>query len=280
MNRLTKPHASSSNHSPTAFLQDQIESTRHSIDDILARLADRLDPRSLFADITNLFLNRSDSFDLEEVKDSVSNSLREVGRKAKENPIPVALGCIVIASLFLKKRSRLGKAEEVLRDVADEVTDGVADAKRKLGRKVEETKESLREAASAGKEAILERSASARQSLAEFTETGREKLGEFASDAVSKGENHPIGLAVGALAVGFLAALVLPTTRKEKAVLGDSADRTISRLKATGTDIANEAKSVIHENQLDPEGLRERAASLIQRSSRRARHIVEDHLEP
>ncbi|HQZ26607.1 MAG TPA: hypothetical protein PK648_00550 [Verrucomicrobiales bacterium] len=276
MNRLTTPHPSSNNHSTTAFLQDQIESTRQSIDEILARIADRLDPRSLFADITNLFVNRSDSFDLEEVKDSVSHSLREVGRKAKENPIPVALGCLVIASLFLPKRSRHGRAEEVLDEVAEEVDD----AKRKLGRKVRETKESLREAASAGKEAMVERSASARQSLAEFTEAGREKVGALASDAVSKGENHPIGLAVGALAVGFLAALALPSTRKERAVLGDSADRTISRLKASGADLADEARSVLHENHLDPDGLRKRAASLIQRSSRRARHIVDDHLEP
>jgi hypothetical protein len=276
MNRLTTPKSSSNGHSAASYLEHQIESTRNGIDVILTQIADRLDPMSLFADLRGLFVDRQDTFDPGEIRDAVSHSLRKAGQMAKEHPVPVVLSCLTIASFFLPKRNLQRSTEDAFEEVAEEAVR----AKRKLGRKVKETGESIREAASAGKEALADRTSSMRHSLADLTESGKDKVGRIASEVESKTEDYPIGVAAGALALGFLAALALPGTRREKSVMGNSADKTVSRLKATSADLADEAKSLLHENDLDPDGLRKRASSLIQRTSRKARGLVEDHLEP
>jgi hypothetical protein len=60
-------------------------------------------------------------------------------------------------------------------------------------------------------------------------------------------QENPIGLAVGAMAVGFLAGLVVPATRVEQERIGPIADEVKDIAVETGRDVVDKAKEVAQE---------------------------------
>jgi hypothetical protein len=102
------------------------------------------------------------------------------------------------------------------------------------------------------------------------------KVGEMTPDGsdVTQGmgrmkrlaERNPVGLAVGSLAVGFIAGLLVPSTRMEDERLGPMADE----VKATATDAGREA--------LDrgKEVVQEAGASAIETAKERGREAGEE----
>jgi hypothetical protein len=62
--------------------------------------------------------------------------------------------------------------------------------------------------------------------------------------ARSIAQDNPLGLAVGAIAVGFLAGTLLPSTRVEDEKLGELSDDVIERAKATGQEALEHGKQV------------------------------------
>ena len=62
--------------------------------------------------------------------------------------------------------------------------------------------------------------------------------------AKSVAEENPLGLAVGALAVGFLAGMLIPATRVEDERLGPVADDVKERAKETGQEALERGKQV------------------------------------
>ena len=62
--------------------------------------------------------------------------------------------------------------------------------------------------------------------------------------AKSVAEENPLGLAVGAIAVGFLAGMLIPSTRVEDRKLGAISDEVIERAKDTGQEALERGKQV------------------------------------
>jgi ElaB/YqjD/DUF883 family membrane-anchored ribosome-binding protein len=62
--------------------------------------------------------------------------------------------------------------------------------------------------------------------------------------AKSVAEENPLGLAVGAVAVGFLAGMLIPSTRVEDEKLGSMSDDVIERAKETGQEALERGKQV------------------------------------
>src|SRR3954452_20161017 len=65
-----------------------------------------------------------------------------------------------------------------------------------------------------------------------------------AKRAASVAQENPLGLAVGAVAVGFLAGLLVPATRVEDEKLGAVSDDVIERAKETGQEALDRGKQV------------------------------------
>jgi hypothetical protein len=57
-------------------------------------------------------------------------------------------------------------------------------------------------------------------------------------------QENPLGLAVGAAAVGFLAGMLVPSSRAEDEKLGPMADRVREQAKETGQEALDRAKEV------------------------------------
>ena len=71
--------------------------------------------------------------------------------------------------------------------------------------------------------------------------------GEQVSRFKDTAERNPIGLAVGAAAVGFVAGLLIPSTRVENERMGEVSDRFIDAAKETAGDAVERGKQVAQE---------------------------------
>jgi gas vesicle protein len=65
--------------------------------------------------------------------------------------------------------------------------------------------------------------------------------------AAGLAQENPIGLAVGAMAVGFLAGLIVPATRVEQERIGPIANEVKDMAMETGREVVDKAKEVAQE---------------------------------
>ena len=126
-------------------------------------------------------------------------------------------------------------------------------AKDKVSQKMEDVKSKVSETATRAKEAVTGTTSrvgdaasgtAARVGLA--IPTGGE-ANQQAKRAVGVARENPLGLAVGAVAVGFLAGLVVPRTRGENERLGPVADQVKDKVKETGQEALDRGKQVAQE---------------------------------
>ena len=70
-----------------------------------------------------------------------------------------------------------------------------------------------------------------------------EKVGRVKDTA----ERNPLGLGVGAAALGFVAGLLIPSTRVENERMGEMSDRVVDAAKETASDAVERSKQVAEE---------------------------------
>ena len=68
--------------------------------------------------------------------------------------------------------------------------------------------------------------------------------GDQVRRAKSVAQENPLGLAIGAVAVGFLAGMLVPSTRVEDERIGELADDVKERAKQTGQEALERGKQV------------------------------------
>jgi ElaB/YqjD/DUF883 family membrane-anchored ribosome-binding protein len=68
-----------------------------------------------------------------------------------------------------------------------------------------------------------------------------------AKRAVGVAQENPIGLAIGSVAVGFVAGMLMPSTRVEDEKLGPMADQVKESVKETGQEAIERGKEVAQE---------------------------------
>jgi hypothetical protein len=113
------------------------------------------------------------------------------------------------------------------------------DVKARAKDSIQDKKESVMGAASSAKERLV----GAGQSVGDATPDS-DQVKRQARRAKSVAQENPLGLAVGAVAVGFLAGMLLPSTRVEDDKLGAMSDDVIERAKETGQEALERGKQV------------------------------------
>jgi ElaB/YqjD/DUF883 family membrane-anchored ribosome-binding protein len=113
------------------------------------------------------------------------------------------------------------------------------DVKARAKDSIQDKKESVMGVASSAKERVV----GAGQSVGDATPDS-EQVKRQARRAKSIAQENPLGLAVGAVAVGFLAGMMLPSTRVEDDKLGAMSDDVIERAKETGQEALERGKQV------------------------------------
>jgi gas vesicle protein len=115
-------------------------------------------------------------------------------------------------------------------------------AKEAVSETVDNVKAKVSDTATRAKEAVAgtaSRAGDATPSRGEVKQQGRRVAG--------LARENPLGLAIGAAAIGFLAGLAVPSTRVEDERLGPVADQVKDKVKETGQEALDRGKQVAQE---------------------------------
>jgi gas vesicle protein len=283
----------------SADLAADLEITLNRIDKTINQLASKMNPKSIGSEIGAYLVDSLEHFEIGDIRRIASRTADRTGQVIKDHPVPVLLGCLAVASFFLPRewhsarrkeeeiqgrlRSAAGAAAATASATAERLTSAATREAEALARTARSTGHAVSEYAGQGVEKLDELAHRASDRIAEAAhktaDVARDSSARLRSAASDTAENHPLGMALGALAVGFLTALVIPRSRKEENLMGDTADSVREYVKGVGSAIAHDAKEMLHENDLDPEGLQKRAVRAIDRATSRTRRGIEDHLD-
>jgi ElaB/YqjD/DUF883 family membrane-anchored ribosome-binding protein len=126
-------------------------------------------------------------------------------------------------------------------------------AKDAVAGKVEAVKDKVSDTATRAKEAVTGTASSVGDSVSTTTSRlgdrtpDRQQVKQTAKRAVGVAQENPLGLAIGAAALGFLAGLLVPSSRVEDEKLGPIADQVKDRAKETGQEALQRGKEVAQE---------------------------------
>jgi|SRR5215207_831185 len=126
-----------------------------------------------------------------------------------------------------------------------EIREGIEQTRGEMGETVEalghkaDVKTRTKESIAAKRDKVKERISGA------TPDAGEVKQG--AKRAAGVAQENPIGLALGSVAVGFVAGMLLPSTRVEEEKVGPMADEVKERVKETGQEALDRGKEVAQE---------------------------------
>ena len=160
-------------------------------------------------------------------------------------------------------------------------------AKEAVSDKVDSVKAKVSETATRAKEAVTgtasqagEAASSAASRVGDATPSG-DQVRQRARRAAGIAKENPLGLAIGAVAVGFLAGLVVPSTRAEDERLGPVADQVKGKVKETGQEALERGKQVAREAASSTaEAAKEHGQDLAQSAKQRSQEVRDQASSP
>ena len=139
----------------------------------------------------------------------------------------------------------MGQDPDAIRREIEETRERMGETVDALGYKADvpsRTKEKVTGTVSSVKDRIV----GAADSVNEATPSTGDVKGA-AQRGASVAQANPLGLAVGSIAVGFLAGMLIPSTRVENEKLGPMADQVKDQVKETGQEALEHGKQVAQE---------------------------------
>ena len=121
-----------------------------------------------------------------------------------------------------------------------------ARAKDAVSEKVENVKSKVSDTATRAKEAVTGTTSRVGGRVADATPSSGQ-VRQQARRTAGLAKENPLGLAIGAVAVGFLAGLAVPSTRVEDEQFGPMADQVRGKVKETGQEALDRGKQVVQE---------------------------------
>jgi gas vesicle protein len=165
-------------------------------------------------------------------------------------------------------RAELGETVEAIGYKADVP----ARAKEKVSDTVDNVKAKVSDTATRAREAVA-----GSASRVGDAAPSRGEVKQQARRAVGLAQENPLGLAIGAAALGFLAGLAFPSTRVEDERLGPVADQVKDQVKETGQETLQRGRQVAQEAaQSAVQTVRERGQEQGQDLADSARQSAQD----
>jgi ElaB/YqjD/DUF883 family membrane-anchored ribosome-binding protein len=136
----------------------------------------------------------------------------------------------------------MGQDPGQIRNDIEETRARMGDTAEALGHKAD-VPGRAREAISDRVESVKSTFSGAKESVSDATPSGGD-VKQGARQAVGIAKENPLGLAIGATAVGFVAGLLIPSTRVEDERIGPMADQLKEQAKETGQEAVERGKHV------------------------------------
>ena len=121
-----------------------------------------------------------------------------------------------------------------------------ADVKSRAKESLQDTRDSAKESVMQSTRSVKEKLVGAKESVGEATPDSQQ-VKRQARQAKGLAQENPVGLALGAVAVGFVAGLLIPSTRVEDEKLGEVSDQVVEKAKETGQEALEHGKQVAQE---------------------------------
>ena len=139
----------------------------------------------------------------------------------------------------------MGQDPSTIRKEIEETRAEMGDTVEALGYKAD-VKSRAKENVQGKVDSVKEKITGAKDSVSSSTPDSGE-VKQQAKKAVGMAQENPLGLAVGAVAVGFLAGMLIPETKVEHEKLGPMADQVKDQIKETGQEALEHGKQVAQE---------------------------------
>jgi len=126
-------------------------------------------------------------------------------------------------------------------------------AKEKVSEKVDNVRSKVSDTATRAKEAVVGTASRAGDSVSDTASQvgdrtpSRGEVKQRTRQVAGMAKENPLGLAIGAAALGFLAGLAVPSTRVEDERLGPVADQVKDKVRETGQEALDRGKQVAQE---------------------------------
>ena len=147
----------------------------------------------------------------------------------------------------------MGQDPEVIRREIEQTRERMGDTVEALGYKADvpsRAKDAVTDRVTSVKEKITGATSSVGDSISGATGTMNDRTPSTGDvkDAAKRGaglaQENPLGLAVGSIAIGFLAGMLIPSTRVENEKLGPMADQVKDQALQTGQEALEHGKQV------------------------------------
>ena len=139
----------------------------------------------------------------------------------------------------------MGKDPETIRREIEDTREEMGDTVDALGNKAD-VKGRAKGAAKERKDAVMSKIGIAGDKVSETTPSG-EDVRQGARRAAGIAQENPLGLGIGALAAGFLAGLLIPSTRVEDERIGPMADEVKDRAREAGQQAVDHGKEAVQD---------------------------------
>jgi hypothetical protein len=166
-----------------------------------------------------------------------------------------------------------------------------ADVKTRAKQSLQDRKNSAKEGVVGATQSVKEKLVGAKDSVSDSAGSttsrvsdatpDREQVKTQARRAKGLAQENPLGLAVGSVAIGFVAGLIVPATRVEDEKLGEVSDQVTEKVKETGQEALEHGKQVAQETaQSAQETLKEGAQQHGQEVKRTAQENAQEAASP
>jgi gas vesicle protein len=136
----------------------------------------------------------------------------------------------------------VGKGPGEIREEIEQTREEMGDTVEALGYKAD-VKARAKEKITGKRDQLKERVTRTGSRAGDATPDG-EQIKQGAKQAAGIAQENPLGLALGSVAVGFVAGLLVPSTRIEHEKIGPMADQVKARAKETGQEALEHGKEV------------------------------------
>lgn len=148
-------------------------------------------------------------------------------------------------------RHKLSAKTHRLEETSHQLESTALSLKNQLKNKTQNTMDSIKETANSVAESASQWTAAAADKTRHATESISNglKRGYWASEERYERalDKHPLALGAGAFALGLLASLALPNTRRENKMLGEKSHAAIAAAKRRGSELIEKGKAVAEE---------------------------------
>ncbi|HSD79220.1 MAG TPA: DUF3618 domain-containing protein [Solirubrobacteraceae bacterium] len=172
----------------------------------------------------------------------------------------------------------MGEDPRAIRNEIEETRERMGDTVDALAYKSDvksRAKESVSDKVTSVKDKVVGAKDSVTGTVSDRTPDGRQ-VQQQAKHAVGVAQENPLGLALGAVAVGFVAGMLIPSTRVEDEKLGPVADQVREKAQETGQAALEHGKQVAHDVA---ETAKDAGQQAMQQTKQAARDSGQDHAQ-